>query len=344
MERISKIVLEKYVNEGFLKVCKHPSLPLQLVNYTNKTQYEAFWNAVTLKCRALVTDESGNIVSKGFSKFFNYSEGKTNIPDVIDWVRVYEKLDGSYIGLFYYDGQWIVNSKGSFTSDQVVWAKEILESKDLSVLNKTWTYCFELIVPENRIVVAYGDKKDLVFLRAFHTESGTEIDLHKIHGFNHVDSWLESNFNPKKLQELNTPNEEGFVVQFSNGERCKIKFEEYMRLHRIVTNTTSYDIWDCLRNNDGFEEILNRIPDEFYNWVRETKEGLERKFNNILTEIKAEYKTICLSLGNCSDKQFALFVKGNKHQHYLFALRNGRDISDNIWKSIKPTFKKAFQK
>lgn len=333
-------ILEKYKDEGWVIKSYHEDLPLIIWNYTNATQYEAKWDDITLNCRGLVTDTEGNVISKGFKKFFNYSEGRTNIPENIDWVRIYEKLDGSYIGLFYYDGSWVINSKGSFYSDQVKWAEEILIGKDLNVLNKTWTYCFELIHPNNRIVVDYKDKKDLIFLKAFHVESGTEVDLYKIYGFNHVDSWLESSFKPFLLKELNEDNAEGFVVQFHNGERCKIKFDEYMRLHRIVTNTTSYDIWECLRTGSDFKDILDKVPDEFMDFVTEVKENLEEKFDNKLKEIEEEFYTII------NKKEFAEKAKESSNTSFLFTRLNtfSDRLKDSIWRSIKPEYEKAFQK
>lgn len=88
--------IKKYEKDGWIYSQTHPSLPLTIYNYSQATQYEAHWDDVTLHCRGLILDNDGNVVSKGFKKLFNYSEGRTNIPENIDWVRVYEKLDGSY--------------------------------------------------------------------------------------------------------------------------------------------------------------------------------------------------------------------------------------------------------
>src|SRR5699024_9184139 len=151
-------ILEEH---GWVYSQTHPTLNLSIWNYTNKTQYENYWTDITLSARGLVLNNTtGEVVSKGFDKFFNFSENKTELPDDINNVTIYEKLDGSYIGLFYYDDRWIINSRGSFNSDQSKMAEDIIEKKDLSFLDKNLTYCFELIHPDNRICVDYGDKKD----------------------------------------------------------------------------------------------------------------------------------------------------------------------------------------
>lgn len=83
--------LNQYKEDGWLMNQIHPTLPLIIWNYTPKTQYEQFWDEITLICRGLVTDLDGNIVSRGFPKFFNIEENR-HIPT--DDFEVYEKLDG----------------------------------------------------------------------------------------------------------------------------------------------------------------------------------------------------------------------------------------------------------
>jgi RNA ligase len=334
--------LRKHEKDGWIYSQVHETLPLIIWNYTNSTQYESHWNDITLNCRAMVTDQDGLVISKGFTKFFNYSEGNTNIPENIEYIKVFEKMDGSYIGLFYYQGQWIVNSKGSFNSDQSTWANCIFENLDFNKLNKNWTYCFELIVPENRIVCDYGDENSLYFLSAF--IKGVEIDELYPYGLINTiikfPSLMQLNiFEPSALQSKNVKNKEGYVVKFENGERCKIKFEEYIKLHSLYTRTSSYDIYNCLISGDDFKSVIDNAPDEIFNWIDEVKDEIVRDFNNLLTCIKSEYKTINLSLGHCSNKHFALFVKGNIYESYLFRLRYNKDIEQQIWKEVKPQYK-----
>jgi hypothetical protein len=76
-------------------------------------------------------------------------------------------MDGSLGILFYYRGEWVVTTRGSFTSDQAIRAKKILDEKyNLDLFNWKHTYLFEIIYPENRIVVRY-DYEDLIFISAF---------------------------------------------------------------------------------------------------------------------------------------------------------------------------------
>ena len=62
-----------------------------------------------------------------------------------------------------------------------------------------------------------------------------------------------------KLLSLNIPNEEGFVLKVKEPGvptwMCKIKFSDYCRLHKLITNFTNISVWECLQNDTDFEPI-----------------------------------------------------------------------------------------
>jgi len=191
----------------------------------------------------------------------------------------------------------------------------------------------------NRIVIDYGNTNALVLLGIIDTETGEDLPLVDM-GFGMVERY-DGIKDFDKLKALELDNKEGFVIKYSNGFRMKIKFDEYCRLHRIITNITSYDIWDCLKNGTGFDEVLDKVPDEFYEWVKVCKNNLIETFDVLKIKILETYLQGC----EIEDqKEFALWVKNN-HQHYskyLFNLRNGLSIDDLIWKNIKPEYEKPY--
>ena len=134
--------LNKYLEEGLVQKQVHPTLPLTIWNYTPKVQYENLWDEITLMTRGLVVDDLGNIVARPFAKFFNWEEMKHTPTDDFE---VFEKVDGSCIILFYYNHEWVFASRGSFTSEQSVKAKELSSKYPLHSLDKQKTYIFEII-------------------------------------------------------------------------------------------------------------------------------------------------------------------------------------------------------
>jgi hypothetical protein len=333
-------ILHRYCEDGLLYKQTHPYLPLTIWNYTEKVQYEGLWDEITSMCRGLVTDDKG-IVARPFRKFFNIEEGKHTPTSEFD---VYEKMDGSLGILFFYKNEWVFASRGSFTSDQALKFKEIFRNKyKTSHLYHTSTYLFEIIYPENRIVVNYGDTEDVVMLGEINTENGDELDL---------DYYTSSVFNVVKkydgISDYNTlkgmieNNAEGFVVRFSNGDRMKIKGEEYVRLHKVMTNLSTTAVWEVLSNGESMDELLKDVPDEFYNKIKEYEDELKSRFQLIDTDYYNLFKYIQIKVQEYGGDRgtFARLAKEYTYPSLLFGLLDGKDISPNIWKLIKPEFRK----
>lgn len=195
---------------------------------------------------------------------------------------------------------------------------------------------------KNRIVVDYVDYEGLILLGAFDTKSGTEVsrkDLEELDGFELVQKYDFKDY--QNLKELNWPNKEGFVVRFSNGHRCKIKFEDYVRLHRVITNFSSIDIWDALRNGDNLSYALENVPDEFDVWVKNKMVELRDKYYQVESESREWYNSLF-----CEDrKEFAHSVLSKvpkELQGIVFNMFSKKDYSDPIWKLIRPVYEKPF--
>ena len=332
-------ILTQYENDGWLISQKHQTLPLTIWNYSQSTQFEGFWNDVTLAARGLVTDNKGNVVARPFKKFFNIEEGR--FTPTTDY-KVYEKMDGSLGILFYYMGEWIFATRGSFTSDQAIKGREILNKYNFKYLSGHVTYLFEIIYPENRIVVDYGDKEELIMLGAVNTKTGNEYDIYEEGydnlGFKLVPQYSVADF--KLLKDMVADDAEGFIVSFTNGDKIKIKGAEYCRLHKVMTNISTLSVWDCLRNGDSLEELLKDVPDEFYNKIKEYRDELVSNFNFVKTTIEHEFIAVNKKLGEVSDKEFALYVMTHKFRPFLFSLRKGREIDQAVWTMIRPDFMK----
>lgn len=313
--------LEKYKKNNLLISQKHPGLPIIIWNYSPKVQYEKLWDEITLKCRGLVTDLEGNVVAKTFDKFFNIEEEK-ELPS--ESFEVYEKIDGSLIIVFWYLDELVVASRGSFVSEQAKSAFSIFKKYDTSCLDKTKTYCFELIAPWNRIVCDYGDIEDLIFLAKF-DNSGFEYPLEDCVGFKFAKKQNINNLNDIKSFIKN--NEEGFVVKFESGKRLKVKGEDYVRLHKIVTKLSEKAVLENLISNN--KDYYDKIPDEFYLWVKNVERKFAEEYNKILLECKSVYKVLP------TRKETAIYFLEQKNSDVLFAMLDNKDYEYLIWKKIK---------
>jgi RNA ligase len=211
-----------------------------------------------------------------------------------------------------------------------------------------YTYLFEIVYPENRIVVDYEDTEELFVLGVIKTDTGEEAKYEEMtsEGFKLVKKY-DGVKSFEELKSLNTPNAEGFVIRFRNGYRMKIKFADYCALHRIMTSCSSYDIWENLMKFGKVpEDLLTKVPDEFYNWIKRVEKDLWIKHTEMYNKAHYEYEVIMKALSDVPqdefDKTYALLVKNKENASLLFSLKNGRDISEAIWKKIKPAYEKPF--
>jgi RNA ligase len=263
-------------------------------------------------------------------------------------------MDGSLGILFFYEGKWVVATRGSFTSPQAVKAREMLDAKyNLESIPKSYATLFEIIYPENRIVVDYGDEEKLVVLGMTNRFNGKELDYESV-----VNMHSESGIPVVKrydgirdysdLKSKVEQNAEGFVVKFSNGDRMKIKGEEYLRLHKIMTNVSTTGVWELLSNGGDVNEFLKDVPDEFYKKVKEYADTLKYGFYQVSEHCGKAHSYF--RYGKYGDreveptkKEYAEHVMQNSHPPYrsvMFAMWDEKPYDKLIWNILKPEFKK----
>lgn len=336
MSTINIALLQQHITAGLVAVQKHPEYELYIYNYTAKEQYEKTWNEITLICRGLILDAAYHVVARPFPKFFNLGElDELQIPE-LDF-EVYEKMDGSLGILYWYNDQPYIATRGSFNSVQAKKANEMLYGayKDcIPKLECNKTYLFEIIYPENRIVLDYGNQEALVLLAVVETQTGNECLLQDL-GFPVVKRY-DGIKNIAAIREMNDDTKEGFVIRFADNFRVKIKFKEYLRLHRIITQISSVNIWEYLSTGQSFEEILEKVPDEFYQWVKKMRTRLLEEYNQIEAQCKQDFKVLE------SRKDTALYFLQCTYPGILFAMLNGKNYAPAIWRMIRPEFEKPF--
>lgn len=251
-------------------------------------------------------------------------------------------------------GEWILATRGSFTSPQAIKGKELLEKYNFERLHTGYTYLFEIIYKENRIVCEY-DYEDVVLLGMIETKSGNEVNIHNNNedlrftnmisniGFRIVMLYKTWGEGYDLLKEEISNDREGYVIRFKNGFRMKIKGEEYKRLHRILTNISNRDIWEYLKDHKPFDEILDKVPDEFYDWVSNTADGLLEKYGEIEKKSLNDFARIIKSCNIDDRKCFALEALKCNNPSILFSMLDKKDYRDIIWKIIYPTYSKPFK-
>lgn len=311
--------LNKMVEEGYVNVQTHPTLPLSIYDYSKNCMYARMWNEVTENCRGLIVENfTGKVVARGPRKFYNYGQ-----PEAVEYplnthVRVTRKEDGSLGIPWFYDGQYGVATRGSFQSDQAKHATEMINSDEYKWLREdilTWgvgiySPIVEIIYPSNRIVLNYRGLDALISLGCVDME-GT-IQIRK----------LDESTNWMTLEEAITlpipDDEEGYVldIELMEGvirDHLKLKGETYMMFHSILTETSGRRIWNQMASRACHQYILERkhwgtylgadpddmekvnvevdlmeslsdAPDEFLGWVEAKVSEIDRKVQDFYDE------------------------------------------------------------
>ena len=319
---------EELKNKGLLNIKKHILHPIYLLDYTPKTQYRQLWCKELIHARGLVVAQDGEILARPLPKFFNHYEidGFEELHDK-DY-EVYKKMDGSLAILFHYNDLPIFCTRGSFCSDQALKAEEIykLKYKDVEV-KKECTYCFEVIYPENRIVVDYNTLEDLFLISITHTKSGKEMNIDQA-GFLSVRKFDTNEVLFNEWLNHDVYNEEGYVIKIGS-LRVKVKFLNYVNKHK-VKNLSVEQIKKCFKQK-GYVN-LEDIPDECYDEIKSVITKLENQCKDKENECLREYENILKQNSITSDVIDA--IKGSKHRSILFAIHNKKSYKALILKML----------
>ena len=224
-------------------------------------------------------------------------------------------------------------------SEQAQWATSLLHTRYahlLPHLDRSLTYLFEIIYPENRIVVNYGARNELVLLAVVDTATGTEpTDLPDI-GFPLVRQF-DGYADMATIRAAQIDNEEGFVLRFASGFRVKVKFAEYVRLHRILTQVSSRTVWEYMAAGQSLDVLLESVPDEFYAWVKETVASFTAQYQTIEAECRSALQV------RESRKETALYFRTQRYPSVLFLMLDNRDYATTIWKLLRPAYERPFK-
>lgn len=341
-------LLDRHVEAGYVKVRQHPSLPLAIYNYAEKTAYERAWDACTSACRGLIVHEpTGTIVARPWPKFFNLGEHPEDAFDLDAPVEVTDKQDGS-LGILVHgvqDSEPFLATRGSFTSEQAEHATEVYRSRYAGRWEPKWwaTYLFEIVYPGNRIVLDYGDQDDLILLGAVDTYNGQTFGPNDPQ----LGNWpgpRTTVFEYATLRDALAAeprtNAEGIVVRFPDtNTMLKVKQQDYIDLHRIVTGLNARVVWERCAEPDGLTALLDALPDEFQQWAIRLATALEEGARVITEQAERAHAQILRDLDGqgWTRKDYAMLATKSEHRALLFLLLDGRPIREQVWKGLRPS-------
>ena len=384
------VALDDHIEAGNVSVRQHRELPLAILNYTAKAQYEWNWDGVTRQCRGLIYNiETLEVISRPFEKFHNWDESNSPYPPSGPCLRM-EKMDGSLGILYRAEGLgprvdfwdiYRIATRGSMHSEQAEWATKFMREARIThpelwrerqpkdehgnphpdfdsyngippwikgpatdfYAKRNKTYLFEIIYPENRIVVDYGDYKGLVLIDVIDNETG----------FSDTDEFDNCNW-PDKVKRIPLPGfmvehvneisdgDEGFVYLWpTRNFRTKMKSAQYVELHRLISHLNEKTVWEAMVAGKSLDEIKIGLPEEFHKFVDDTNAEIMENVINIMGEVNRNVLKLLnhFKVGNLSDisrKELALAIKDNPYKKYIFLHLDNRYVYPVALQDSKP--------
>jgi len=253
---------------------------LFVLKYTKKVFYDNLWTEELLECRGTIVDKDYNVVSRPFTKVFNYLENGTTIDPDTECVCV-RKLNGFLSAVTIYKNKLLISTTGSIDSEFVDLAKKQLEpylSEIERQIGKEYagylTCIFEIIDKSDPHIVEEEEGAYLIGMRDNYWDSRSldefELDFWADAIGCKRPEWKIAKFSDI-LEEVKTVKHEGFMVYSVAGDTyskrsddpvtaLKIKSPYYLSkkaLMRMGSNQVG-------KMFDKPEEFKKRLDEEFY--------------------------------------------------------------------------------
>lgn len=231
-------------------------------NFSRDAFKNQCWDEYSSKARGLFLDGNGNVVARGFEKFFNLGENEQTTRENIDKrlkfpVRV-ERKENGFLGLVSArgDGSWRFWSKSGQTDYSYLIERLFKETLDIGQEQALWniahdsdvTLAFEVIDQNSdRHIIKY-DTSRIVFLHAIKNTVDFQIDYaaDKLIGMDgffirpEVLAVFQTEGEREKLwsmldEERHDSMREGVVVYDADGYMFKLKSDYYLEVKSLRT-------------------------------------------------------------------------------------------------------------
>jgi len=329
--------LLREVHEGRVNVSRTGDLAI--FKYTQDTHIQGLWNDTNRQARGIIFRSDGTVVARPFPKFFNLGEVSETMVENLPWdeeIEIAEKVDGS-CGIGYFltgDVSWSLATPGSMESNQAKMGTQILNANyPTQLLPKDCTPIFEIIYPENRIVVDYKGETFLCLLGVIE-HGGTE--WHPMR----VDQLAEKcGFKRPSRYNLDLrgdipfeDNHEGYVARFASGRRVKVKSPAYLRVHRLLNYMSPKGVIELIRGKE-YGVTLRELP----HGIRQDFDDIRAYVQTMHDKLRIETEDIAGRIPDADRKTQALWIQANTPKTLtgiVFGLLDKKKMIDNIWKIV----------
>ena len=263
---MNKLDLQNYVaqNPGLVTVRESISSPgVFVLKYKKKVFFKGLWNEYLEECRGTLVDSDYNVVSRPFTKIYNYGV-EASCPKFSDDtpITAHRKINGFMGAITWHDGALLVSTTGSTDSPFVAYINEMIADnyeayENVCADHDTLTFLFEVVHPDDPHIVPEEVGMYLLGYREKTWESTIETELNKV--FENMLGTIPVETHRTTLGELledvKHVHHEGFVFYTDDGIGAKIKSPFYLASKFVSRNPNTEKL---------FKQNAKEILDEEY--------------------------------------------------------------------------------
>ena len=275
--------LAKFVVENPKLVSMKPAGEgIFVLKYKKTVFYDNLWNDFLEECRGTIVDNDFNIVSRPFTKIYNYGvEAKAPVLEANTKVTAFRKVNGFMVAMTIHNGTLLVSTTGSTANDYVDYAKEMMmKHAPLADWEMTlgtadclgMTFMFECVHPSDPHIIPEEAGMYLLGYRENTWESKIGCNpfvLKDLAGMLHCFSPESVTTNMSRLEQMAKEcRHEGYVFYTDEGVSAKIKSPYYLTSKWVARNPRT----DKLVNMQN--DIKHNLDEEYYPLVDAIRENI----------------------------------------------------------------------
>lgn len=285
--------------------------------------FDSFWDMYDgfyRECRSVVIDVKNNcLVLTPFRKFRNLNEGEETLYENVmkriqtaKCVEISNKLDGSMQAARYYEGKIVMSGSQSLDTENS-WRlndgyRMLMEKRGYQMMLKDHpdkTFIFEYISQRDAHVVKY-DVEGLFLIGIRDVRDGKEssykdvIEMAERYGIPATEIYKKTldeivgELDSKKSNEA-----EGFVINI-DGFKVKVKYNDYVYMHKLLSAISSVNVVIQNVAEDTFDDMISKVPKAYrdrvvkvaqivYSYKKKQEEKIERAYKKAPKEDKKQF-------------------------------------------------------
>jgi len=251
---------------------------IYVLKYSKRVFYDNLWNDFLEECRGTIVDADFNVVSRPFTKIYNYGiEAKAPVLSEDTIVECFRKVNGFMVAVTWHNGKLLVSTTGSTANDYVDMANSFIDRRRETFERYVsgfpdLTFMFECVHENDPHIIV--EKPGLYYLgsREKTWESVARNDgwdsINEFALADHMVEWKRCTLG-EVLREVKTVRHEGFVVYANDYTTSfKIKSPYYLTAKWVARNPRT----DKLVNMQA--DIKQQLDEEYYPLVDAIRENI----------------------------------------------------------------------